>query len=145
MSQPVVKKLSTIDRYLPVWIFAAMALGLGLGRAWPGIGPALDRVKLDTVSLPIAIGLIWMMYPVLAKVKYGKLGHLSTRRSLLGTSLVFNWIIGPILRHPHENPLDHVGSTSKNTRSLKPRQPTPHGDLTPARIPRRLPQLRRAG
>jgi len=97
MSEPVVKKLSTIDRYLPVWIFVAMALGLGLGRAWPGIGPALDRVKLDTVSLPIAIGLLWMMYPVLAKVKYGKLGHLTARRDLLGTSLVFNWIIGPLL------------------------------------------------
>src|SRR5688572_3970318 len=54
-------KLSTIDRYLPVWIFAAMGLGLGLGRAWPGIGPGLDRVKLDTVSLPIAVGLLWMM------------------------------------------------------------------------------------
>lgn len=97
MIDPVVRKLSTVDRYLPVWIFAAMALGLGLGRAWPGIGPALDRVKLDTVSLPIALGLLWMMYPVLAKVKYGKLGHLTTRRDLLGTSLAFNWIIGPVL------------------------------------------------
>ena len=97
MADPVVKKLSTIDRCLPVWIFAAMALGLGLGRAWPGIGPALDRVRLDTVSLPIAVGLIWMMYPVLAKVKYGRLGHLTARRRLLGTSLVFNWILGPIL------------------------------------------------
>ncbi len=96
MTDSVTKKLSTIDRYLPLWIFAAMALGIGLGRAWPGIGPALDRVKLGTVSLPIAIGLLWMMYPVLAKVKYGKLGHL-TRGKLLGTSLVFNWIIGPIL------------------------------------------------
>ena len=96
MTDSVTKKLSTVDRYLPLWIFAAMALGLGLGRSWPGIGPALDRVKLDTVSLPIAIGLLWMMYPVLAKVKYGKLGHL-TRPKLLGTSLLFNWIIGPIL------------------------------------------------
>ena len=96
MTESVGKKLSKIDRYLPVWIFAAMALGIGLGRAWPGIGPALDRVKLGTVSLPIAVGLLWMMYPVLAKVKYGKLGHL-TRGKLLGTSLVFNWIIGPIL------------------------------------------------
>lgn len=96
MSDSIAKKLSTVDRYLPLWIFAAMALGLGLGRAWPGIGPALDRVKLDTVSLPIAIGLLWMMYPVLAKVKYGKLGHL-TRGKLLGTSLVFNWVIGPLL------------------------------------------------
>ncbi len=95
--EPVVKKLSTLDRFLPVWIFAAMAIGIGLGRVWPGIGPALDRVKLDTVSLPIAVGLLWMMYPVLAKVKYGKLGHLTARRDLLATSLVFNWIVGPIL------------------------------------------------
>jgi len=93
----VTKKLSTIDRFLPLWIFLAMALGIGLGRVWPGIGPALDRVKLDTVSLPIAIGLLWMMYPVLAKVKYGKLGHLTTRGKLLGTSLVFNWVIGPLV------------------------------------------------
>jgi ACR3 family arsenite transporter len=97
LSERAVKKLSTIDRYLPLWIFASMALGLGLGRVWPGIGASLDQVKLDTVSLPIAIGLLWMMYPVLAKVKYGKLGHLTTRGRLLGTSLTFNWIIGPVL------------------------------------------------
>jgi arsenite transporter len=93
----IVKKLSTLDRFLPVWIFLAMALGLGLGRTWPGIGPALDRVKVDTVSLPIAIGLLWMMYPVLAKVRYGELGHLTARGKLLGLSLVFNWVIGPLL------------------------------------------------
>lgn len=97
MSDAALKKLSTLDRYLPVWIFAAMALGLGLGQAWPGIGPALDRVKLDTVSLPIAAGLLWMMYPVLAKVNYGRLGQLTARRELLGASLVFNWVIGPLL------------------------------------------------
>ena len=97
-SEPrVVGRLSTLDRYLPLWIFAAMAIGLGLGRAWPGIGPSLDRVKLDTVSLPIAIGLLWMMYPVLAKVKYGKLGALGARPKLLTTSLVFNWVVGPLL------------------------------------------------
>jgi ACR3 family arsenite transporter len=93
----VVGRLSRLDRYLPLWIFGAMALGLVLGRTWPGIGPALDRVKLDTVSLPIAIGLLWMMYPVLAKVRYGKLGELGARRKLLGTSLLFNWVIGPLL------------------------------------------------
>ena len=90
-------RLSTLDRYLPLWIFAAMGIGLALGRTWPGIGPALDRVKLDTVSLPIAIGLLWMMYPVLAKVRYGKLGELKTRGKLFGTSLLFNWVIGPLL------------------------------------------------
>lgn len=97
MSDSIVKKLSTLDRFLPVWIFLAMALGLGLGRAWPGIGPALDRVKLDTVSLPIAIGLLWMMYPVLAKVRYGELGKMRARGKMLGLSLAFNWVIGPLL------------------------------------------------
>jgi len=95
--EPLIRKLSAIDRFLPVWIFAAMALGLGLGRLWPGIGPAIDRVRLDTVSLPIAVGLLWMMYPVLAKVKYGRLGPLAARRGLLGVSLLFNWILGPVL------------------------------------------------
>ncbi len=97
MENSIVKKLSTLDRFLPLWIFLAMALGLGLGRTWPGIGPALDRVKVDTVSLPIAIGLLWMMYPVLAKVRYGELGHLTARGKLLGLSLAFNWVIGPLL------------------------------------------------
>jgi ACR3 family arsenite transporter len=93
----VVKKLSVVDRYLPAWIFVAMVLGIGLGRVWPGMGPALDGVRLDTVSLPIAVGLLWMMYPVLAKVKYGKLGYITAKPKLLGTSLVFNWVIGPML------------------------------------------------
>ncbi len=97
MSDSIARKLSTIDRFLPVWIFLAMALGLLLGRAWPGLGPALDRVKVDTVSLPIAIGLFWMMYPVLAKVRYGELHHLTSRGKMLGLSLFFNWILGPVL------------------------------------------------
>ena len=97
MSESIVKKLSTLDRFLPLWIFLAMVLGLGLGWVWPGIGPALDRVKLDTVSLPIAVGLLWMMYPVLTKVRYGELGHLKARGKMLGLSLAFNWIIGPVL------------------------------------------------
>ncbi len=97
MSQGIVKKLSFIDRLLPVWIFAAMALGIGLGRAFPDLGARLDTVKLDTVSLPIAIGLLWMMYPVLAKVRYGELGRLRTRGKLFTTSLVLNWVVGPVL------------------------------------------------
>ena len=97
MSESIVKKLSTLDRFLPLWIFLAMAAGLVLGKTWPGLGPALDRVKLDTVSLPIAVGLLWMMYPVLAKVRYGELGHLAARGKMLGLSLTFNWIIGPLL------------------------------------------------
>ena len=97
MTDSIVKKLSTLDRWLPVWIFLAMALGLGLGHLWPGLGAALDRVKIDTVSLPIALGLLWMMYPVLAKVRYGELGHLTARGKMLGLSLGFNWVVGPIL------------------------------------------------
>ncbi|MBL9004090.1 MAG: ACR3 family arsenite efflux transporter [Myxococcales bacterium] len=97
MTDSIVKKLSTLDRFLPLWIVLAMALGLGLGRAWPGLGPALDRIKLDTVSLPIAIGLLWMMYPVLAKVRYGDLVYLRARGKMLGLSLGFNWIVGPLL------------------------------------------------
>jgi len=93
----IVRKLSVIDRLLPVWIFAAMALGIGLGRAFPDLGARLDTVKLDTVSLPMAIGLLWMMYPVLAKVRYGELGRLRARGKLFATSLVLNWAVGPLL------------------------------------------------
>ncbi|WNG39186.1 ACR3 family arsenite efflux transporter [Archangium minus] len=97
MSDAIVKRLSFIDRYLPVWIFTAMGLGIGLGRAFPDIGARLDMVKLDTVSLPIAIGLLWMMYPVLAKVRYGELGRLRSRGKLFGVSLFLNWVVGPVL------------------------------------------------
>lgn len=97
MREHIVKKLSTLDRFLPLWIGLAMALGLALGRAWPGLGAALDQLKVDTVSLPIAVGLLWMMYPVLAKVRYGELHHLTARGKLLGLSLTFNWVIGPVV------------------------------------------------
>ena len=90
-------RLSILDRFLPVWIFAAMALGIGLGNFFPELGPALDSVKLDTVSLPIAIGLLWMMYPVLAKVKYGKMPEMAANWKMSGTSLFLNWIVGPAL------------------------------------------------
>ena len=93
----VARRLSTTDRWLALWIFGAMALGLLLGRALPGLGALLDRVKVAGVSVPIAVGLLWMMYPVLAKVRYESIGgHLADRR-LLGTSLFFNWLLGPIL------------------------------------------------
>lgn len=96
-SAPILSRLSTLDRWLPAWIFLAMALGLALGRAWPGLGAALDRVTVAGVSVPIAIGLLWMMYPVLAKVRYEAIGrHVSDGR-LLGTSLVLNWVVGPVL------------------------------------------------
>ena len=93
----VVQRLSVVDRLLPVWIGLAMALGLLLGRVFPDLGTRLDAVKLDTVSLPIAIGLLWMMYPVLAKVRWGELHRLRARGKLFATSLVLNWIAGPVL------------------------------------------------
>ncbi len=96
-SPRVTEQLSLLDRLLPVWIFAAMAIGLVIGRAWPGIGPALDTAKIGGVSAPIAFGLFWMMYPVLAKVRYGKLGGVGANGRLFGASLFFNWILGPVL------------------------------------------------
>ena len=93
----VAAKLSTLDRYLPLWIGAAMAFGLLLGRMVPDLDESLDRIKIDTVSLPIAIGLLAMMYPVLAKVRYRRIGdELADRRSL-GLSLILNWVVGPLL------------------------------------------------
>lgn len=88
-------RLSTLDRFLPLWIFLAMAAGIALGKLSPSLGPALDSIKLDTVSLPIAIGLLWMMYPVLAKVKYEKIPAIAGNWKMSGTSLLLNWIIGP--------------------------------------------------
>jgi len=91
----VTGRLSALDRYLPVWILLAMAVGLLLGRSFPGLNDSLDTIKIDTVSLPIAVGLLAMMYPVLAKVKYSKIGEVTADRRLMGASLVLNWIIGP--------------------------------------------------
>ncbi len=93
----VTAQLSVLDRFLPVWIFVAMAAGVTLGRIHPGIGPALDALKVGGVSLPIAVGLFAMMYPVLAKVRYGKLGGVRANYKLFGTSLVLNWVLGPVL------------------------------------------------
>jgi ACR3 family arsenite transporter len=90
-------RLSLIDRFLPLWILAAMGLGVLLGRLFPDLGAALDRYKVAGVSLPIAVGLLWMMYPVLAKVRYESLGRFSAQGRLLVTSMVFNWILGPLL------------------------------------------------
>lgn len=79
----VAGRLSFLDRYLAVWILAAMALGLGLGRLVPGLGEALAEVTVTGVSLPIALGLLVMMYPVLAKVRYDRLGTVTRDRRLL--------------------------------------------------------------
>ena len=93
----VTAKLSTLDRYLPAWIGLAMAGGLLLGRLIPDLNDTLERIKVDTVSLPIALGLLAMMYPVLAKVRYTHLGdELADRRTLV-LSLVLNWVVGPLL------------------------------------------------
>jgi len=93
----VTAKLSTLDRYLPAWIGLAMAGGLLLGRLIPDLNDTLDRIKIDTVSLPIAIGLLAMMYPVLAKVRYTRLGDELADRPTLVLSLVLNWLVGPLL------------------------------------------------
>ena len=93
----VIAKLSTLDRFLPVWILLAMVVGLVGGRLVPGIGPALDSIAIDGVSLPIALGLLIMMYPVLAKVRYDRLGAVTGDRRLLVSSLVLNWVLGPAL------------------------------------------------
>ncbi|MGE9808602.1 ACR3 family arsenite efflux transporter [Janibacter sp. G1551] len=92
-----VAKLSTLDRFLPVWIGLAMIVGLILGRAVPGLDEALSAVEIDGISLPIAIGLLVMMYPVLAKVRYDRLDSVTADRRLLGSSLLLNWVIGPAL------------------------------------------------
>jgi len=91
----VVGRLSTLDRYLPIWIIAAMVLGLMLGRFIPGLNTALEAVKIGQVSLPIAFGLLVMMYPVLAKVRYDQTHRVLGDRKLMITSLLLNWVLAP--------------------------------------------------
>ncbi|WP_157254497.1 ACR3 family arsenite efflux transporter [Nonomuraea typhae] len=93
----VIAGLSTLDRFLPVWIGAAMVAGLLLGRWVPGLNTALEAVKIGEISLPIALGLLLMMYPVLAKVRYDRLDTVTGDRRLLLSSLVLNWVVGPAL------------------------------------------------
>lgn len=90
-------RLSTLDRLLPVWIGLAMVAGLLLGRLVPGLGEGLSAVEVDGVSLPIALGLLVMMYPVLAKVRYDRLDTVTGDRRMLLASLVLNWVLGPAL------------------------------------------------
>ena len=94
---PVAARLSFLDRFLAVWILIAMGAGLGLGRLVPGLGDALAKITVTGVSLPIALGLLVMMYPVLAKVRYDRLETVTRDRRLLIPSLVLNWILGPAL------------------------------------------------
>ncbi|WTS36063.1 ACR3 family arsenite efflux transporter [Streptomyces sp. NBC_00111] len=89
------RKLSTLDRYLAVWILLAMAGGLGLGRLVPGMDDALAQIEVGGISLPITLGLLVMMYPVLAKVRYDRLDRVTSDKKLMVSSLVINWIVGP--------------------------------------------------
>lgn len=96
-NENIVSRLSIIDRLLPLWIFGAMAVGILIGALIPGIKPMFTSLSIGTVSIPIAIGLLWMMYPVLAKVKYEELGKIKDARKQFGVSLALNWLIGPAL------------------------------------------------
>jgi len=96
-TKSIVGQLSLLDRFLPVWIFLAMAVGVGLGAVAPGMKDVFNALRIDTVSLPIAIGLLWMMYPVLAKVRYEELGKIGDAKRQFSVSLILNWLIGPAL------------------------------------------------
>src|SRR5512134_1473955 len=99
--QAVLGRLSRLDRYLPLWIGLAMAAGLVLGTLVPSLNDGLERLQIRTVSVPIAIGLLLMMYPVLAKVRYEDIGRMSddgvSNRRFFGTSLLLSWVVGPAL------------------------------------------------
>lgn len=93
----VLSQLSWLDRLLPVWIFVAIGVGILVGDQWPQTGPWLNSLQVGSVSLPIALGLIWMIYPPLAAVNYAKLPEAAHAKRVMGLSLLLNWIVGPVL------------------------------------------------